>query len=105
MKTSKLFGLNSVLGCVVLLGASLVFCAVCRAEPPNEEADPADDAAITQEQPGGFEQVLNTGEDKRLTGTLAANVVSLTRGAGIFRVHDVKEAKDALAVAYEIMGS
>ena len=67
MKTSKLFGLNSVLGCVVLLGASLVFCAVCRAEPPNEEADPADDAAITQEQPGGFEQVLNTGEDKRLS--------------------------------------
>jgi len=50
-------------------------------------------------------RVIGAGEDKRLTGTLAANVVSLTRGAGIFRVHDVKEAKDALAVAYEIMGS
>ena len=67
IKANKLSGLFSVWGCVALIGAGLLFCAVCRAEPPNEEADQADDAAITQDQTGGFEQVLNTGEDKRLS--------------------------------------
>ncbi|MEA2193539.1 MAG: dihydropteroate synthase [Solirubrobacteraceae bacterium] len=38
-----------------------------------------------------------TGE--RVAGTLATNVLALARGARIFRVHDVAEACDALAVA------
>ena len=32
-------------------------------------------------------------------GTIATNVLALARGASIFRVHDVAEARDALAVA------
>jgi dihydropteroate synthase len=38
-----------------------------------------------------------TGE--RIPGTIATNVIALVRGATIFRVHDVAEAVDALAVA------
>ena len=42
-----------------------------------------------------------TGKDERerLPGTIATNVLALERGARIFRVHDVAEAADALAVA------
>ena len=42
-----------------------------------------------------------TGRDahERVPGTIAANVLALARGASIFRVHDVPEARDALAVA------
>ncbi len=36
---------------------------------------------------------------ERVAGTLATNVLALARGASIFRVHDVAEACDALAVA------
>jgi len=35
----------------------------------------------------------------RVAGTIAANVLALARGASVFRVHDVAEAHDALAVA------
>ena len=35
----------------------------------------------------------------RVAGTIAANVLALARGASVFRVHDVAEARDALAVA------
>lgn len=42
---------------------------------------------------------------KRLNGTIASNVVALLNGARIFRVHDVKENKDSLIVANEIMRS
>ncbi|MDQ3675269.1 MAG: dihydropteroate synthase [Actinomycetota bacterium] len=35
----------------------------------------------------------------RVPGTIATNVLALARGATIFRVHDVAEARDALAVA------
>jgi dihydropteroate synthase len=35
----------------------------------------------------------------RVAGTIATNVIALTRGARIFRVHDVAEARDALVVA------
>jgi dihydropteroate synthase len=38
-------------------------------------------------------------EDERLPGTIAANVVALERGASVFRVHDVAQNVDALAVA------
>jgi len=37
--------------------------------------------------------------DERIPGTIATNVLALARGASIFRVHDVAEARDALAVA------
>jgi len=37
--------------------------------------------------------------DERVPGTLATNVLALAAGASIFRVHDVAEAADALAVA------
>jgi len=42
-----------------------------------------------------------TGRDahERVPGTIATNVLALARGASIFRVHDVPEARDALAVA------
>ncbi|MBK5229691.1 MAG: dihydropteroate synthase, partial [Thermoleophilia bacterium] len=35
----------------------------------------------------------------RLPGTIAANVIALQRGARVFRVHDVAEAAQSLAVA------
>ena len=35
----------------------------------------------------------------RVAGTIATNVIALTRGASVFRVHDVVEARDALLVA------
>jgi dihydropteroate synthase len=42
-----------------------------------------------------------TGRDAgdRVAATIATNVLALARGASIFRVHDVAEAHDALAVA------
>ncbi len=39
----------------------------------------------------------------RLAGTLGAHVVALTRGARLFRVHDVKPHREALAVAWAIV--
>jgi dihydropteroate synthase len=39
------------------------------------------------------------GEGERLPGTIATNVLALERGASVFRVHDVGENADALAVA------
>jgi dihydropteroate synthase len=38
-------------------------------------------------------------EAERLPGTIATNVIALERGATVFRVHDVAEVVDALAVA------
>ncbi len=38
-------------------------------------------------------------EGERLPGTIATNVLALERGATVFRVHDVAEVVDALAVA------
>ncbi len=42
-----------------------------------------------------------TGRDpqQRVAGTIATNVLALARGASVFRVHDVAEARDALVVA------
>jgi dihydropteroate synthase len=47
-----------------------------------------------------------TGRDEkhRLPGTIATNVLALERGARIFRVHDVAEVADALAVAAATLG-
>jgi dihydropteroate synthase len=38
-------------------------------------------------------------ESQRLPGTIATNVLALERGATVFRVHDVAQNRDALAVA------
>jgi dihydropteroate synthase len=38
-------------------------------------------------------------EKERLAGTIATNVLAYERGATMFRVHDVREVVDALAVA------
>jgi dihydropteroate synthase len=42
-----------------------------------------------------------TGRDvgQRVAGTIATNVLALARGARVFRVHDVAQARDALLVA------
>jgi dihydropteroate synthase len=39
----------------------------------------------------------------RLAGTLGANVAALALGARIFRVHDVRAAREALDVAWQIL--
>jgi dihydropteroate synthase len=45
------------------------------------------------------------GEDERLPGTIATNVMALERGARVFRVHDVRPVADALAIAAATVGS
>jgi dihydropteroate synthase len=45
------------------------------------------------------------GEGERLPGTIATNVIALERGATVFRVHDVAQVRDALAVAAATFGS
>ena len=44
------------------------------------------------------------GEDERLPGTIATNVMALERGACVFRVHDVGPVVDALAIAAATVG-
>jgi dihydropteroate synthase len=48
-------------------------------------------------------KLLNTGVDKALNATTAANMIALNQGAAILRVHDVKEAKEAIMI-YEKTG-
>ena len=43
-------------------------------------------------------------EHERLPGTIATNVIALERGASVFRVHDVAQVVDALAVAAATVG-
>jgi dihydropteroate synthase len=43
--------------------------------------------------------------DERLPGTIASNVLALERGASVFRVHDVAQVRDALAVAAATLGA
>ncbi|MFH1504047.1 MAG: dihydropteroate synthase [Candidatus Omnitrophota bacterium] len=47
-------------------------------------------------------KILNRDIDRRLNGTIAANVVSFIRGADILRVHDVPAAVEALKMASAI---
>ena len=50
-------------------------------------------------------QLLNEPDPKkRLSGTIASNVVALNNGAKLFRVHDIKEHREALDLAYKING-
>jgi dihydropteroate synthase len=48
-------------------------------------------------------RITGRGEEGRLAGTLASNVVALERGAEVFRVHDVAEVGDALRVADAVL--
>jgi dihydropteroate synthase len=43
--------------------------------------------------------ITGRGAGERVPGTIATNVLALANGASIFRVHDVAQAHDALAVA------
>ncbi len=49
-------------------------------------------------------KLTGSSETERLPGTIATNVLALERGARIFRVHDVAEAVQALAVAAAVTG-
>jgi dihydropteroate synthase len=42
--------------------------------------------------------------EERLGGTIATNVLALAGGAEVFRVHDVREAREALDVAEALLG-
>ncbi|MHB1860301.1 MAG: dihydropteroate synthase [Solirubrobacteraceae bacterium] len=44
------------------------------------------------------------GVQQRLPGTIATNVLALTGGASVFRVHDVAPLRDALALAAATLG-
>lgn len=48
-------------------------------------------------------KVLGNEASERLAGTIATNVFGYTRGAHIFRVHDVKPLSDALRIAQAIV--
>jgi dihydropteroate synthase len=48
-------------------------------------------------------KITGRGEEGRLAGTLASNVMALERGAEVFRVHDVAEVGDALRVADAVL--
>lgn len=50
-------------------------------------------------------KLLDKDPQDRLYGTIASNVLSLVKGARIFRVHDVAPHKDALAVTFAIKQS
>jgi len=43
-------------------------------------------------------KIIGKEADDRLSGSLAAHIISYIRGARIFRTHDVKETRDALKV-------
>lgn len=50
-------------------------------------------------------KILNTEVDARLVGTIAASVISLTKGGNILRVHDVKETIEAIKIVSGIIGN
>ena len=48
-------------------------------------------------------EMLNVGPDDRLSGTVAACLAALEKGAHVLRVHDVREIRDALKVHFAIV--
>jgi dihydropteroate synthase len=48
-------------------------------------------------------KITGRGEEGRLAGTVASNVMAFERGAEVFRVHDVAEVGDALRVADAVL--
>jgi dihydropteroate synthase len=53
---------------------------------------------------GFIGRITGRSERDRVAGTIATNVLALERGATVFRVHDVREVADALAVAAATVG-
>lgn len=49
-------------------------------------------------------KTLNTSADQSLNGTTALNMYALNKGAGILRVHDVKEAYETIQLHQAILG-
>jgi dihydropteroate synthase len=49
-------------------------------------------------------KTLGVSADEALNGTTVMNTVALMKGAGILRVHDVKEAKECVALVSELDG-
>jgi len=47
-------------------------------------------------------KILHTKVEERLTGTLAALIIAILKGANILRVHDVKEAVEAIKIVEAI---
>ncbi len=45
-----------------------------------------------------IQQVIGTDADHALNGTTAVHVIALLQGASLLRVHDVKEAKEAIKI-------
>lgn len=52
-----------------------------------------------------IERITGRKVEERLAGSVAANVVAMLNGADILRVHDVKETRDAIAVARAILSA
>ena len=50
-------------------------------------------------------KTLDVDENNRIEGTIASNVIALSKGCKIFRVHDIKESKRALTLANKIFNS
>ena len=48
-------------------------------------------------------KVLGTKPEDALNGTTAANTVALLNGADILRVHDVKEAVEAIKIVIKLL--
>jgi dihydropteroate synthase len=49
-------------------------------------------------------EIAGGGPGERLPGTIATNVLAYTRGASVFRVHDVAPVRDALTVTAATLG-
>ncbi len=49
--------------------------------------------------------ILNNKVEDRLIGTIAANIISLSMGANILRVHDVKETMQAIKISSAIINN
>jgi dihydropteroate synthase len=47
--------------------------------------------------------ILDAPVDRRLIGTIAAIVISVMNGASVVRVHDVKEAREAISIADSVV--
>jgi len=50
-------------------------------------------------------KILNLEVEERLIGTIASLVISVVKGANVLRVHDVKEAYQALRMADRILNN
>jgi dihydropteroate synthase len=49
-----------------------------------------------------IQNVLNVNAENALNGTTVANTIALMKGAKILRVHDVKEAVDAVKIIMNV---